>query len=58
MKLFDMHFFGWGGRVHEGEKQYRLIELFGVDMSSNGCVCGSSSVKRLDLHDVDLTHHH
>ena len=58
MKLFDMRFFGWGGRGHEGEKQYRPIESFGVDMSSDRCVRGSSSVKRLDLRDADLTHHH
>ena len=58
MKLFDMRFFGWGGRGHEGERQYRPIELFGVVLSSNGHVRGGSSVKRLDLHDTDLTGHH
>ena len=45
MKLFDVCFFGWGGRGHEGEKQYRLIELFGVNMSSNGRVRGGSTLK-------------
>ena len=45
MKLFDACFFGWGGRGHEGEKQHKLIESFGVDMSSNGRVCGGSSLK-------------
>ena len=58
MKLFDMCFFGWSNSRHEGEKQYRLIELFGVDMSSNGHVHGGSSLKWLDLCDRDLTHHH
>ena len=58
MKLFNTHFFSWGGRGHEGEKQYRPIELFGVDVSSNGHVCGSSNVKRLDLCDTDLTCHY
>ena len=58
MKLFDMRFFGWCGRGHEGEKQYRLIESFGVDMSSNKHVRGGSSLKWLDLCDADLTCHH
>ena len=57
MKPFDTCFFGRGGRGHEGEKQYRLIELFGVDMSSNRHVRGGSSLKWLDLHDRDLTRH-
>ena len=58
MELFDTHFFGWGGMKHEGKKQYRLIESFGVGMSTNRHVHGGSSLKWLDLHDTDLTCNH